>query len=459
MLESIWIALSFQFPMIYDEGTHMSFIRMYSDDIFPYTNDTPGNMTTQISLFHYLMSFPFRIMSAHVDFNIIVILFRLVGIGFMLWGLLIYSRVLQRMKIPAAVVNISLLIFILLPIVPFVAATVNYDNLLFPLTALYVLYAVKIIEKKRQDFRNIALLIIVGCVAALVKYSFLPIFVASAVFLIGWLFYHQKFAFIEGVKSSYLKLKKRQKILWPTLLILVLIPFLGVFGVNAVKYHGIKPSCFKVQPREQCLANGIIKRTVDAEATVNERQAVPPTNFVYSIWLNNMLKTTNWSGNITSNKTFAFAQPLPVMDAMLFAGVLLGTAILLFMWRSLNVSTSAKFGVLLFVVLTATILIMNMKTYYDVRAAYANQPRYLLSLLPIYLAVMVWAVSAFLGKRYVLKTAILVIFLLLFTQGGGVITHMVRSDESWYWQNPIVRSVNVKVKSVLSKVVIEGYGK
>ena len=98
-----------------------------------------------------------------------------------------------------------------------------------------------------------------------------------------------------------------------------------------------------------------------------------------------------------------------------------------------------------------------MKTYYDVHAANANQPRYLLSLLPIFITVIVWATSAFMGKRYVLKLVIASMVLLAFTQGGGVITHIVRSDSTWYWQNKALIDANQVIKKIAKKVVIESY--
>lgn len=457
VLESAWLAFSFLFPMIYDEGTHMGFIQMYSDKILPYTHETPGNMTTQISLFHYLMSFPYRLLSGWMDFNLIVVLFRLVGIGMVAYGLFVYARVLKYMRIPAYAVNIGLLIFILLPITPFVAATINYDNLLFPLTALFMLFAVKVISTDKFSIKNVSLLFMVGCLASLTKYSFLPIFAAGVIFILVRLLYLYRKKFIITIKKSYVALSKRQKIVYGSCLLVAVIAFTGVYGVNFVKYHDAYPSCFDVQTKQQCMKNGVVKRGVEAKATADQRTALPPTNFLYSVWFNNMLKVTNWSGSRTTSGTTVFGQPLPVMDVLVFMGVIFGIGVLLLMWRTLNVSMGARFGILMMVVLAVSVIAINLKGYYGSHAAYANQPRYLLSLLPVLIAMIVWASSVFVGRYLRIKVGILIFGLLLLTQGGGVITHIVRSDTSWYWQNPQLVSVNKQLKDIVSKLVIESY--
>lgn len=455
IVESAWIALSFRFPMIYDEGTHLTFIRQYSDAWWPYTNDTPGNMTTQISLFHYLLSFPYRVLEPVLGETSVIIFFRFICIALVALGLLVYARVLTKMNIPRSATNIALLVFVLLPIVPLVSATVNYDNLLFLITALYILVAVKILGSKKINAIHLMLLIIIGSIAALVKFSFLPVFAASVVFIVlrlSWL--HRKRT-LSQLKVSLAKIPIKKKVFLSVLFIVSLTGTIGVYGVNLVAYQSLKPSCFEIRDRDECLKNGILKRGIVAKETVNERAVLPRTNFTYSIWFDGMLKTTNWSGNHSTENKFKFAGPLPAMDLLIFVGVIIGVGALLFMWRSLPLGIPAKFGVFMFVFLAGTIFYMNYKTYYTLHAAYAIQPRYLLSLLPIIIGMVVWATYALVLKwKPYAKLAVLGLVLLLFTQGGGTITHILRSDSTWYWQDSRVIDANQTAKSILSKFVI-----
>ena len=46
--------------------------------------------------------------------------------------------------------------------------------------------------------------------------------------------------------------------------------------------------------------------------------------------------------------------------------------------------------------------------------------------------------------------------ILLFLQGGGVMTFILRSDASWDWQNRAVIDANNAARKVLSPVVVEG---
>ena len=97
----------------------------------------------------------------------------------------------------------------------------------------------------------------------------------------------------------------------------------------------------------------------------------------------------------------------------------------------------------------------NYLRYIKYHAMYGIQPRYLLSALPIIIVMAVVAINFMLKKNRYLKLVILLIVFLMLTQGGGVITHILRSKDSWYWENSTVIEVNNVAKKILRPLVKE----
>lgn len=449
VFQAMWIALSFSFPMIYDETAHVELIDTYSTQISPYTENAPENMTIQVSLFHYLMSFFYRTIGAiGGNFEAQVIALRLVCIAFFATGLLLMERLLKKININRSYINSALLVFILLPVTSLLGATVNYDNLLFPLTVLYMIIALDVLKKREEiDWNKIALLIAVGCLTALVKYTFLPIFVASLLFIFGYYIVTKRWRSLLGLR----KLKFTKKSL-PAIVFLVLI--VGLFSLtyvrNVLVFHTVKPSCTQLHSIERCLSNGIVKRNLDAKATADQRHVGRLDTFSV-IWVQNMVAMTGMTGSSSSG----LIPSLPAIGMLVYFGSLFSIGVLLYAWRSLKKDIGWYFLLTMFLTLVLSVFYNNASGYYQLHAAYANQPRYLLSLLLIFIAMSMVAFGYALRRHRSLRLFALTITLLAFTQGGGLITHILRSDSSWYWQSKPVADINSAVKSGLKPIVKE----
>ena len=158
VFESIWIAFSAIYPMAFDENFHFGLIRVYSHYWLPFLNAQPphadayGAVARDPSyLYHYLMSFPYRLIAlvVHGQTGQIIIL-RLLNIGLFSIGLILFRKVLLRARISRALTNMSLLLFALIPIAPQLAAHINYDNLIFPLLpgSAYLLFGLAMKSKR-----------------------------------------------------------------------------------------------------------------------------------------------------------------------------------------------------------------------------------------------------------------------------------------------------------------------
>src|SRR5580692_8418743 len=70
VLQAVWIACSGRYPMAFDEDFHLGIIRLYAHHLSPFWNGQPagadafGAVSRDPSyLYHYLMSFPYRLTS------------------------------------------------------------------------------------------------------------------------------------------------------------------------------------------------------------------------------------------------------------------------------------------------------------------------------------------------------------------------------------------------------------
>jgi len=80
-------------------------------------------------LYHYLMSFPNRVLSLFIHGQTAqVITLRFIDIGFFTSGLVLFRRVLLRAGLSQGLTNFCLFLFVLIPIVPQLAGQVSYDD-------------------------------------------------------------------------------------------------------------------------------------------------------------------------------------------------------------------------------------------------------------------------------------------------------------------------------------------
>lgn len=94
--------------------------------------------------------------------------------------------------------------------------------------------------------------------------------------------------------------------------------------------------------------------------------------------------------------------------------------------------------------------------YLETGQPVAINGRYFIPLLLPMAAVAAAALGAAFRRWPDVKIVLVVAAVLLFSQGGGVFSFILRSDASWYWPNRAVTSVNQTAQSILSKVMYIG---
>lgn len=199
LLQAAWVALTGRYPMAYDEQNHMGIVRLYAEHVSPFwTEQPPGDAPYSAIardpsyLYHFGLSFLYRLIGVFFQSEESkIVAFRLLSVAMFALGVWLYRKVLLRTKASKALVHVVFALFVLVPTVPFLAAQVNYDNLLFPLVAGLLLLTMQItddIRNKSLDARRLALFVGVGMLTGLVKFPALPLLLAMTIWIV-WSFF------------------------------------------------------------------------------------------------------------------------------------------------------------------------------------------------------------------------------------------------------------------------------
>ena len=460
--QALWVALLYAFPMVYDENFHFHVIKIFSHSLSPFIinqsqqYDDLGNLTFgSASFYHYLMSFPLRFIDlfTHSE-NVQVVILRVINVLMAASALPIFYKFFRELGIKKWIINIGLFTYACIPMVTLVAATINYDNMILPLTATFFLYANRLLISRKIHWHDIAIILLVGVATSLIKFTFLPVFIVAIVVL-GFLM-RKNFtmrSFWNQFRDSFTKTSLWSK----SLLIIVLAIFLGMagfrYGVSMIKYHTPMPDCTAMMPKERCEKSIIFNLSQEA---LKLKRYTPVNTVVpyFQHWTTVMLNGYAFSGNNTATGTRGHSSP-PLYYNFLAAFTIVGILSLIYAWRTIAKDPRWSFTIILIFGLLGSLFLFNMMTYYQYHQDLNIQPRYALSVLPIILIFSLVAINNILGKYYYAKLGLLVISLVTTSQGGGVITHILVSDDGWYFNKPIVIKIEQKARSFIAPLVKE----
>jgi len=465
IVQAGWIALSGRYPMAFDEDFHLGIIRLYAHHISPFWSNQPagadifGAVSRDPSyLYQYLMSFPYRLISVFThDQTIQVLILRFINIGLFVWGLTLYRRLLLKAGASRAVAQACLLVLVLIPIVPLLGAQINYDNLILPLTAGVLLLTLHLDEelrvKKRLNLAVISELAIVGLLASLVKYAFLPILLAIALFIaVRWWQYRRTVPLRSAVKESWRRIGRKTRLG----LGIGLIAALGLFGqryaVNLVRYHNPVPDCSQVLSIKQCSAYAPWIRDYDfALANVqplsgHHLRLTFTHTWLYGLWLRTFFAVDGPGTQFETRGPLL----LPGLAAIVFAVIgglaLLSQAPKLF--HRQGRPALWLFG-LVSVLYLGALWQDEYKAFVKTGQPVAINGRYLLPVLLLIFLLVAMSLNRLLKGRELLKAALLGAAVVCLVWGGGAMTYILRSNDSWYWPSPAIRHINYDIKSTL----------
>ncbi|HSH55263.1 MAG TPA: hypothetical protein VK983_00395 [Candidatus Limnocylindrales bacterium] len=466
VFQSLWIALSARFPQAFDENFHLGLIQLHAEQWLPYFVNHPpgaelyGAVTRDPSYFyHYIFSFPYRALQAVTDsLAIQIIVLRLMNIGLFVWGLFVARRLLQEIGASRRIMHVVLLFFVLTPIMPLLAAHINYDNLIFPLTGLLLLAVVRFLrilgDNQQVSVGQLLLFAGIGMLAAIVKYTVTPLLLAGVVVFVISLWH----VYRRGIRPTWVIDIPRGVLGVVVAMSLVGLSFLFVerYGLNLIRYQSPQPDCAKVLTVEQCSAYSpwVRDHLYAASYPKPTTQGIAVYPFV---WAHRMVFETMF---VISSRFYPDGKrveywPWPPMTVGNYAAwtiVGIGGLLTAYWLKRFWKLTLLRVLLLMIAFYTIVLFIKNFSMYLHTGEAMAIHGRYLIPVYPVLYLVLAlafgWTLDRFRKPSY--KVWLTLLTLVLFFQGSALVVWIQRSHPEWYWQqNSLVAEVNQTAKSVL----------
>jgi hypothetical protein len=467
VLHAGWIALSANYPMIFDEQYHLGIIEIYSRQLSPFIAVQPpeaayyGDITRLPSyLFHWVMSFPYRVITLFTaDVQTQVIALRFISIAMVAAGLVFWRKLLLLAGFSRAITHTALLMFVLVPLVPYTAANISYDNAVTMLLPLLFITALKAVHPKTNNSKWLLVFIGLGGILTVIKYTMLPILLAATAFVFGLLLWQHRKLLAAHLYSQLRKIPKPLTVVLIAFVIAATGLVIERHAVNLVQYGKVNVSCDQVQPVSVCQQNDVWIRNFNVKQRFEQVQweLMDPYEYTKERWVPHIFNDLTVTAALLGGQPELHAPIPPVIEtdagsvvvrqvgwAILWLSLLFGVVY----WRKLP-GGKAKYlfvGVLLFYALT--LWYFNYTGYQRLGTPLATQGRYF---IPFLIPVMAIAASAFsyVLRRQKYKIAVLVTALLLFTQGAGAFTYINYSWPTWHWQQGPAVEMNESAKEIL----------
>ncbi len=384
------IAFTKVYPLPFDEGFHFGLIQLYTHHLNPFLSGQPvgadafGAVSRNPSyLYHYLMSFPLRLIGlfTHVTIRQIIAL-RAINIGFGVTSLVLLKKLTGRFGASAAMANLAVLALAITPVFYDVSGQINYDNLAILMTLFTLLVTwniVNAIKQGRVSLIRLGTLLTLLLLTSLVKYTFLPIMGMIGLYVSGLMIarlYRHRLAFSIHWRSWASAL---------TILMVLTSSILWVqrYGVNLVVYHTPSPQCSAVLNVSTCSQYGAWYRNYQLEQTyashpVQGLQLVAFTKtWVHSIY-------DRVYSLVKGNPGQVVFQPIAAM--VIFAKFILAGSLLygLIRWRRARGSHIpwVLFGMVV-VGYSVALWGQNFRDFHHLGAFIGLQGRYMLLILPL----------------------------------------------------------------------------
>lgn len=474
VFQALWLVFSAAYPMAFDEAFHFGVIQIYAQQLTPFLSQHPENADVFSAihrdgsyLFHYLLSFPYRLIAAFtVNPAVQIILLRIINVALFTCSLVLFRKVFRRVGVSRALTNVSLLLFTLIPIVPLLAAHINYDNLLMVVTAWFLLVSadtITALHSRRFPLRQLSLLMVLALLGSLVKIAILPVVAATGLFITAyaaWVFRHSsRPEIITALKDSFKTISLPAAITLSVVLVISGVLFFERYGLNLINHGTLLPKCEHILTHEQCLEFGPYERN-HGYRLARDPDFTPVLGEHIMWWAQGMWYRTFFmiNGDLAIDRYHNYPPlPLPALTAL----AILAAGMLALILKGRDVFKDNPLGALLllsFVFYAGILWYNNFQSYASLGRAAALNGRYLLIVLLPLAAVFSLALSKLLEGRSKLKMALAVLVITLFLQGGGVTSFIVRSSETWYWPHPTVERINNTTENILHPLIFGSQG-
>lgn len=456
VVQALWLVFSWHFPMLWDEEYHFGLIQFYAHHLSPFISNQPtsvdalGEITRYPAWgYHWLMSFPYRLISVFThDQTIQVIILRLINVGLFVGALVAFRAALIRLTRSRALAHFVLFVLVLFPLSSLLAAQINYDNLQFLLTGVIFYWAISFIQAKKFDAKLLLLIVGVGLLACIVKYTFLPLFAALVVYLAFFIIRRDGKKSLAVAKKSFKSLGLASRLALVVLVLVGLGLFVERYGVNLVKYHAVDPNCDKVLTVTRCQNYSPYARNYTYQQMPKPAKLDGPLKFTYADWLPRLYRQYFSTGTRISYANYTIKDPLPIPYWGFLIVLAIAVICLLLAARKLIKRPEIQLLLLAIVLLVLALWYINYPGYLRNYQPVAVQGRYLLPVVPFGLALGALAAKTVIKSRQALALIASALVIVL-VAGGGLITDLVRAEPDWYWHNQTVINVNESAQKAL----------
>lgn len=408
-------------------------------------------------LFHYLLSFPLRIIELFTD-NIFVQvgILRLINVIFGAVGLYYFFKLFDELKFSRSISNLSIAILISIPVVPWVAGAINYDNFIFMLTPVFMLIFAKLIKSKTINWALVTTLMLIGMVASLAKFTFLVVFAGALIILAITAFYRKDYLKVP----SRINIKSFKHIALAVFVTIACVMFVQTYIVNVIQYGTPRPSCQTTLGTERCLANSVVRANERQKGSLDERSMNGPVVYLFR-WLDGMINSSSFSASQPDRSIPASVKaPLPVVQISILL-IFIAVIVCIVRYGKISLKSVASLVALVSLIYIFTVLINGYLLYEKYHAFRAIQFRYMLPQVLILIAYAIYLFVQNNQRRLVEHASTFIItaylfLILVFIQGGGIITHIMRAEPNWYKVEQI-RQINVNMRDILEPIVKEFY--
>lgn len=471
-LQLLWVAIFAIYPALFDEEYHLGIIDIYARNGGLFITSQPpeaafhGDITRYGSyLFHYIMSFPYQFISFFIDdLQTKIILLRIICITFVLSGVVMWRIVLLRMGVSRVISHVAIFVFTMVPLVSLAFAQLNYDALAFLIVPVlfYCVLRITDTEKNTPHLQWLVWLLTISAFGVLVKFTLLPIVAVCVVFALIMFYVQHK----KNLKKTVTIVPKPLFIVSLFILVVGIGLFTERYGVNIAQYKAVEPKCDQVHSRESCFQYTVYRRDTTWRENNDKIDKKRDSPYIYTkeYWAPHIFNDFFVTGALVYDQD----QPLKIRylpqkieanggnmflrqisKAIFIFTIFLVLLRIPYLWK--HYRTLFILTLCVVVIYMTSLWVRNYTDYLKIGTETAAQGRYVLPLLiPMFGVALVSLRS--IVKKIEHKTIIFLVGMMILSQGGGVTTYILKSNEKWYWveQRTTISAVNQKARQFLS---------
>lgn len=269
-VQGVFYASSIRFGVPPDESYHFRSIQYYASEPItsgPFITDQDVETIPRVRtiernvsyLYHYLLSFPVRLMNwLGLEESIQILLLRLTSAALVVYSLYVLRSLLSEISDNKLLINSTVASLSITGMFIWLAGAISYDNLANLLIFAMILQLIRHI--KSPGLIRFSWVISLGLAAVLVKYTSAPISaicIAVAAFYCTKRYGFKPHSYLRDLRGLFMS-RRLASIVAAAALIMVSFLFVERVGVNLLSYGTVQPKCTHIHSLEECNTNSLL---------------------------------------------------------------------------------------------------------------------------------------------------------------------------------------------------------